>query len=305
MRKQIQLSENTLKKIAEALFLAYTAEQAAYIGGISRNTLLRIRKTDTWAKIEEWSLLLEKPYREKVWKGSNGWQGAAWMLERKYASQLARPDIQLQVNAANSTTNNTLVITAEQASGLRARSATIDQELQKLVPPGSKTGPIIPIMSPEHMSDKTREAIIEANTEGEPIDDTSTSTSEKDFVKEEAPGATPTRTPYARRAAPEPHLTPNLKSVISSSNYKSRTEKRLAAISINRQQLAPQKSGPPRKIPHNFPKKLEPVKTLDKPDKSSKSSGTGVAVPPVPKKRGKVPPIILRGVARGPRSKKE
>ena len=57
---------------------------------------------------------MEKPYRKKIYKGEPGWQGAAWMLERKYASQFARPDIQLSLNTSNTTTNQTIVITAEQ-----------------------------------------------------------------------------------------------------------------------------------------------------------------------------------------------
>jgi hypothetical protein len=137
--KKIQLSEKTLKKIAEALFLAYTVEQAAYLGGISRQTLARIQKTEIWSRIEEKALEFERPFRQKVWHGSLGWQGAAWMLERKYPSQLARPEIQLQVNASSTTTNNTLIITAEQAESLRSRSNAIAAELTKLETPSART----------------------------------------------------------------------------------------------------------------------------------------------------------------------
>ena len=135
MPKQIHLSAKTLFKIAEALFLAYTQEQAAYLGGISERTLARILKTDLWQQILRQSLEMERPYRKKIYRGEPGWQGAAWMLERKYASQLSKPEVQLSLNTGANVTNNTLVITAEQAQGLRNRNASIDQELQKLSPP--------------------------------------------------------------------------------------------------------------------------------------------------------------------------
>ena len=60
------------------------------------------------------------------------------MLERKYPSLLARPEIQLQVNASSSVTNNTIVISAEQAQNLRNRSDAINSELGKLVTPSTR-----------------------------------------------------------------------------------------------------------------------------------------------------------------------
>ena len=94
---------------------------------------------------------MEKPYRRKIYKGEPGWQGAAWMLERKYPGQLSKPEVQLSLSTGASVTNNTLVITAEQAQGLQIRNASIDEALSKLSPPANRTGPIIPIMSPEHI----------------------------------------------------------------------------------------------------------------------------------------------------------
>jgi hypothetical protein len=58
------------------------------------------------------------------------------MLERKYASQLSKPEVQLNLTSNNAVTNNTLVITAERAEGLRSRNASIEQALSKLTPPG-------------------------------------------------------------------------------------------------------------------------------------------------------------------------
>ena len=132
--KKIQLTENTLKKIAECLFLAFTAEQAAAIAGLHRNTLLKLRQTEQWAKVQQWALQLEIPYRKRVWKGEPGWQGAAWMLERKYAAQLAKPELQLQVNASSQqTTNNVLIVSAERAASLTSRASSMEGELNKLL----------------------------------------------------------------------------------------------------------------------------------------------------------------------------
>lgn len=141
--KQIQLSSSTLKKIAEALFLAYTAEQAAYLGGISRNTLLKIRGMPIWAEIEEMALEMEKPFRQKIYRGLPGWQGAAWMLERKYPGQLSKPEIQLQLNSTANTTNNTLIITAEQAEGLKARNSVLNDALSRLTPPANRQAKLV------------------------------------------------------------------------------------------------------------------------------------------------------------------
>lgn len=188
--RQIQLSENTLKKIAEALFLAYTAEQAAYLGGISKTTLARIKASPKWKEIEEKSLLLEKAYRLKVWRGEPGWQGAAWMLERKYPGQLSRPEIQLQVNTDASTTNNVLVITAEQASHLKSRSSAMEAELSHLTPKGKQSTP----------------ALTDASTPSSEVISAPASQSSNPPASSSNPLHSPTRTPGRLGSETTPHL---------------------------------------------------------------------------------------------------
>ena len=68
------------------------------------------------------------------------------MLERKYASQLSKPEVQLSLNTGASVTNNTLVITAEQAQGLKLRNVALDEQLQKLSPPSARA--VIPDVIP-------------------------------------------------------------------------------------------------------------------------------------------------------------
>ena len=216
MSKPIQLSAKTLKSIAESLFLAYTAEQAAYMAGVSKNTLARIKDSPTWVEILSQAAQLEKPYRQKIYKGEPGWQGAAWMLERKYASQFARPDIQLSLNTSNTTTNQTIVITAEQATNLRNRNASLDAELDKLTPPGAK--PEINRLLEPIKGDRTVSTIPEdhkslilkesdgqpsqlhnelPNGEEDPFVNQKTNTTKSIGVVEETPPAPATRTPDA------------------------------------------------------------------------------------------------------------
>jgi hypothetical protein len=203
--KQIQLSEKTLEKIAEALFLAYTIEQAAYLGGISRSTLARIKGSAIWAEIERRSLEKERPFRKKIYQGEPGWQGAAWLLERKYPGQLSKPEVQLSLNTGASVTNNTLVITAEQATNLKNRNANLDEALSKLSPPASRTGPIIPIMGPEHIGGEVRE------TSQDPASNLTTSETKSSSVVLAGEGAAPTGTPDAAAEAVEPNLPPKSK----------------------------------------------------------------------------------------------
>lgn len=132
MPKPLQLSDKVLTALAEALFLAFTESQAAYLAGISERTLARIKQTERWQQILQKRLEFEKPFRRKIWNGAVGWQGAAWMLERQYATQLSKPEVQLNLSAS-STTNNTLVITAEAARELQARASTVEAEVEKLV----------------------------------------------------------------------------------------------------------------------------------------------------------------------------
>ena len=216
--KQIQLSEKTLEKIAEALFLAYTIEQAAYLGGISRSTLARIKGSPIWAEIERRSLEKERPFRKKILQGAPGWQGAAWMLERKYPGQLSKPEVQLSLNTDARVTNNTLVITAEQAQGLKNRNAILDEALSKLSPPASRSPVITPFMSGKEVEGSVRE------TSQDPVSDLTPSRTKSIGVVETPPATAPTRTPDARAGESEPKPPPKSKNLKSSTTKKKSVE---------------------------------------------------------------------------------
>ena len=287
-RPQIQLSEKTLVKIAEALFLAYTAEQAAYLGKISKTTLDRIRKTELWVEIERKALEMEKPYRRKIYRGEPGWQGAAWMLERKYASQLSKPEVQLSLNTGSNVTNNTLVITAEQAQGLRNRNANLDQELQKLVPPGSQDSDKLAKANEEET--RLTKAYPGTLPNKEHVEKTLSSS-----VVLAPEGAAPTGTPDAGAGEVEPNLPPKSKILRPLP-----TEKKPVGIDRNyRPGIDPKPPGKPgakkqEKNLENFnPPRIEkpqslnslaPLQSLDKKRGGRPRRGTeNVSLPPAPR----------------------
>ena len=64
---------------------------------------------------------------------SNSWSAIAWLLERGFPSEFGRPEVQLGLTVNSQTNvNNTIVITAEQASHLKERNKLIDKGLDEL-----------------------------------------------------------------------------------------------------------------------------------------------------------------------------
>ncbi len=57
---------------------------------------------------------------------------AAWLLERRFPESFSRPEIQLGLTVNNQVTNQTIVISAEQAENLGRRNATLNKELDAL-----------------------------------------------------------------------------------------------------------------------------------------------------------------------------
>ena len=121
------------RKIAECFWLAFTDEQTAQICGISAKTIQRARRGELSPSIKIWELQREAVYRKKIWDAKGFWQGAAWFLERKYPTQFAKPEIQLQINNNNQTVNNTLVVTAEVASTISSRVRDVDARIERLL----------------------------------------------------------------------------------------------------------------------------------------------------------------------------
>jgi hypothetical protein len=122
------------KTIAELFWLAFTDEQVAAFTDISAKTIQRMRQGDYCPAIKKAELKRESIYRKKIWSGKLGWQGAAWALERKYPTQLSRPEVLMQItnNTLNQTTNNALIISAEAAEGVINRMQSADTKVSSL-----------------------------------------------------------------------------------------------------------------------------------------------------------------------------
>jgi hypothetical protein len=121
------------KTIAELFFLAFTDDQVALFTGVNVRTIVRARAGGFCLAIKRGEMARERVYRQKIWDGREGWQGAAWFFERKYPTQFAKPEVQLQINTTNQTVNNTLIVTAEVAHGISTRVKDADAKIERLL----------------------------------------------------------------------------------------------------------------------------------------------------------------------------
>ena len=128
--------------IAGCIFDGLTDEETSILSKIPQKQISRLRLGEDCPAIRESTIQRMRVYVAKIRDGNdrtNHWQRIAWFLERRYPDRWAKPEVLLNVNAGSNVTNNTLVITAEQAArDLRNRNANIDKALQELVPPGSR-----------------------------------------------------------------------------------------------------------------------------------------------------------------------
>jgi hypothetical protein len=130
--------ERALSAAREGLPLRFCAGLA----GVSYQSLNEYRKSDS-----DFDQRLETALSEgvaskfrailKAGYGNDGvppkWEALAWALERAHCAEFSRPEIQLhQLNTQINQVNQTIVITAEQASHLRSRNAAIDKELDEI-----------------------------------------------------------------------------------------------------------------------------------------------------------------------------
>jgi hypothetical protein len=120
-------------KLAQTFFLGFNDAQAAAICGVDERTIRRVRAGGFCPEIKKAELEKEVIYRTKIWNGELGWQGAAWYLERKHATQFSRPEVLMQIsNNTLNQVNNTLVITAEVASTISKRRKEVESKVERL-----------------------------------------------------------------------------------------------------------------------------------------------------------------------------
>jgi hypothetical protein len=132
-------NEAIIKRLIAAAKLGLPYALVAARSGITRETLCqwRAKDADLDRRLEEARAEAAEEKWQKIVAAGNretpgAWQALAWTLERSHPESFARPEIQLGVQINQTTNNNVLVITAEQAEGLQRRTKAIDAEIDKV-----------------------------------------------------------------------------------------------------------------------------------------------------------------------------
>jgi hypothetical protein len=155
----------TLERALAAAREGLPSRFCAGLAGISYQTLNEYRKADPdFAQRYETALSegVQAKFRKILEAGNrdtpSGWQALAWALERGFCSEFSRPEIQLHALTVNqSTVNNTLTITAEQADDLGTRSRAIEAQLADLKPPAERRAAVERSLVGETNSSPVRE----------------------------------------------------------------------------------------------------------------------------------------------------
>lgn len=119
-------------QIAELFWLAFTDQQVAEFVGISDRTIRRYRAGELCPEIKKAEIAREMPYRKRIWDGTGNWCGAAWMLERKYPQQFAKPEIQLNWGNTYNQNSLTINISAQDAKSIEAQAKPIRDEVSSM-----------------------------------------------------------------------------------------------------------------------------------------------------------------------------
>ena len=96
------VSPEVVAKIAEAVAIGLTDEEAALLAGINPDTMTEWRKDPEFSgaikRAGAQRLLLRL---ERIEAGEQGWQGTAWALERLHPARFARPEVMNQIAVVN------------------------------------------------------------------------------------------------------------------------------------------------------------------------------------------------------------
>jgi hypothetical protein len=204
MARPLNLSPKALKFIADCLFDGLTDSETALLAGVSQKFIERARAGEQCPEIKRATLHRKRHYIALIRDGddrSNHWQRIAWFLERRYPREFSKPEVQLNLTTNASTTNNTLIITAEQAQNLQSRSNAIDLELSKLASPSAR-------------------AARAASIDQESAPASAASSSACAAGKESEGHHSPARTPAAPAQPPDPNLSGKSETGEISSNSK-------------------------------------------------------------------------------------
>lgn len=133
MARPTKLTPAVQKKIAECFFLAFNDEQTALVCGISTRTIERARHGEFCRAIKVAEMAKEAAYRQKIWRGSKGWQGAAWFLERKYPTQFSRPEVQLNLGIVNNHNQLSITLTGSEARAIEDKAQASRQRVEDML----------------------------------------------------------------------------------------------------------------------------------------------------------------------------
>ena len=114
-------------KIAEAVAIGLTDEEAALLAGINPDTMTE------WRKAPEFSGAIKRATAQRlllrlgrIEAGEQGWQGTAWALERIYPHRFARPEVMNQIAVLNqsgkASAERVIVLPGEEFDTLIGRS---------------------------------------------------------------------------------------------------------------------------------------------------------------------------------------
>lgn len=127
-----KISPAQQEKIAELFFLAFSDAQVAEFMGVCERTIRRYRAGDLCPAIKKAEIAREMPYRKRIWDGTGNWCGAAWMLERKYPTQFAKPEIQLSFNNSYTQNNLTINLTSSEAKEIEKEANPVREKITGL-----------------------------------------------------------------------------------------------------------------------------------------------------------------------------
>jgi len=120
-------------RIAELIWLAYTDQQIAALVDVHQKTIQRARNGDLCPRIKKLALELEEPFRRKLWEDQYLPAGVCWMLERRYPSQFAKPEVQLTFQHNSFTQNNLQInITRAEMKEIEAQASPVRESVKKM-----------------------------------------------------------------------------------------------------------------------------------------------------------------------------
>jgi hypothetical protein len=93
--------------------------------GINEKTIRRMRSGGFCPEIKKAELEREAKYREKLWTSKCLPAGICFMLERKYPTQFAKPEIQLSFNNSYTQNNLSINISGAEAKQIEAEAKPV------------------------------------------------------------------------------------------------------------------------------------------------------------------------------------